>query len=286
MNKLRRMVLGRLGRDSDLIDYSVELWLVPIECKKPTFMVTEMKSILFALCALLLVMNASNTYCAQESTAKTPKTEHMKDNKSAQMPTILVENTPLHENGWKAVITDPTAIFTFLIAIFTLLLVWETASSNKRSLRAYVFAENLGLWEGTMLAPPQPALANIPGVSVVFKNSGQTPAYKVVSWAQVAVIEPINEHTLVVPALENKFSNTLGSDGTFSKEIWFNRALTANEIADIAIGVRAIYFYGRIEYQDVFKGKLHSNFRVFYRGAFPPPKGVLFSFSDKGNDAI
>lgn len=108
--------------------------------------------------------------------------------------------------------------------------------SSERQLRAYVMPDNMGLLDGTMLTPPQPARFNIPGVGVFIKNYGQTPAYHVISWAQIAVISVGNEHTLTVPPMQHAFYNTLGPTGTFNKAMWFDRPLTPIEIADIAAG--------------------------------------------------
>ena len=166
------------------------------------------------------------------------------------------------------------------------MLYWDGAAANKRRLRANVFPESAGIFEGTMMEPPQPERANIPGIIMVIKNSGQTPAYKIISWVQLAVIEPINEHTLLIPKFdEEKHAFTLGSGGTFSKAIWFDRALTAHEIEDIRSRARSIYLYGIIEYRDVSNRKMSTNFRLHYNGTFPPVKDAVFWHSEKGNYA-
>ena len=87
------------------------------------------------------------------------------------------------------------------------------------------------------------------------------------------------------PQLEERFSSTLSAGGTFNKSLWFDRPLTPTEIADIANGVRAIYLYGRIEYQDAFKKRRFTNFRHHYMGQFPPLPDAIVNFSDEGNDA-
>jgi hypothetical protein len=107
----------------------------------------------------------------------------------------------------------------------------------------------------------------------------------VVSWGQLAVIEPLNENRLTVPPLQNVFASHLGAGAIGSKSLWFGRALTPNEIADVVAGARSIYLYGRIEYSDIFSKKRFSNFRFAYSGPFPPPPGVIFFVCEKGNDA-
>jgi hypothetical protein len=158
--------------------------------------------------------------------------------------------------------------------------------NGRRQLRAYVSPENVGILEGNMLSPPQPAKANVPGIGMLIKNSGQTPAYKVISWAQIEVIPVKDENnTLIVPPMQERFFNTLPAGGTFNKSLWFVRPLTANEITDIANGVRAIYLFGRVEYIDAFKKRRFTNFRLHYMGQFPPIPNAILNFSERGNDA-
>jgi hypothetical protein len=182
-----------------------------------------------------------------------------------------------------AVIASAVAFLQFIALVWTVLVM---ILNGRRQLRAYVLPENAGLMEGNMLTPPQPARANIPGVGMLVKNGGQTPAYDVVSWAQIAVIQVAQENiALAIPPIQRQFPHTLGGGCTFNKSLWFDRQLTAAEIADIAIGTRAIYFYGRIEYRDAFTRTRYTNFRLRYTGQFPPPPNVIFNFSEQGNDA-
>jgi hypothetical protein len=110
----------------------------------------------------------------------------------------------------------------------------------------------MGLYEGSITTPPQPHLANVPGVVMLLKNFGQTPGYKTVSWIQVAVIEPINEDKLVVPEIADKSSLTLPSNGTSTKTLYYSGPLTTTEISDVLKGIRSIYVYVRVEYRDVY----------------------------------
>jgi len=182
-----------------------------------------------------------------------------------------------------AVIASFVAFLQFVALVCTVLVM---ILNGRRQLRAYVAPETIGVFEGNMMSPPQPTRVNVPGIAMLIKNCGQTPAYKVVSWAQIAVIAVKDENlALVLPTLEERFSNTLSAGGTFNKSLWFDRPLTPNEITDIASGVRAIYLYGRIEYQDAFKKRRFTNFRHQYVGQFPPLPNAILNFSDKGNDA-
>jgi hypothetical protein len=199
------------------------------------------------------------------------------------------EKRPNHPtNSWSlsdkiAVIASIVAFLQFLALVVTIFVI---SRIGRRQLRAYVLPENSGILEGNMLNPPQPAKANIPGVGMLIKNGGFTPAFNVRSLAQIAVIPVVNENTaLVVLPLPQQYPLTLGAGSTFSKAQWFNRALTPQEITDIAIGVQAIYLYGRIEYTDIFKRNHFANFRLHYTGQFPPLPTAYFLFSQGGNSA-
>jgi hypothetical protein len=182
-----------------------------------------------------------------------------------------------------ALIASLVALLQFIALVITIRVM---INSPRRQLRAYVFPDNVGLMDGTMLNPPQPVHTNEPGVVLIIKNSGQTPAYNVISCAMINVIEPINEERLVVPKLSASISiNNIGPGGVISKALWFGRALTTNEIQDVASRARAIYLYGRIEYTDAFEKKRYTNFRLNYAGIFPYATGMIFTFTGKGNEA-
>ena len=69
-------------------------------------------------------------------------------------------------------------------------------------LRAYIFPNDGLIIDGMIIDSPQPSRANTPGIIINFRNSGNTPAYKLISWADISVIETRLEHTLTVPILE------------------------------------------------------------------------------------
>jgi hypothetical protein len=182
-----------------------------------------------------------------------------------------------------AVIASIVAFLQFIALVWTVIVMIR---NGRRQLRAYVLPENSGILEGTTLVPPQPAKANVPGVGMLIKNGGQTPAYNVISVAKIAVIPVVNENTaLPLPPMVQQFPLTLGAGSTFSKALWFDRPLTVQEISDIGIGIQAIYLFGRIEYRDAFKKRHFANFRLHYMGQFPPHPTAYFNFSQRGNDA-
>jgi hypothetical protein len=192
-----------------------------------------------------------------------------------------------HFIGWSradsiAMAAMIAAIVQAIALIVTFYIMW---TSSRRQLRAFVGPDTFDLMEGNMLNPPQPAHANEPGAVVRIKNFGPTVAYKVRIGTRLAVIEPINEHTLVLAPLVDGFHSVLGPTVPSNSTAWLNRALTPGEIADIQAGVKAIYLYGRVEYVDIFKKRRFTAFRLRYAGQFPPPAPVMMSFAAQGNDA-
>jgi hypothetical protein len=57
-----------------------------------------------------------------------------------------------------------------------------------------------------------------------------------------------------------------------------------DEISEIRSFKKAIYVHGRIEYEDAFKRKRFTNFRLVYAGQYPPPPSAVFSFCQEGNE--
>lgn len=214
------------------------------------------------------------------------------------LPTEQTENTQLKnsnvdvvgmkpEADWNlsdkiALIASIAAFLQFLTLIATVVVMIR---GSRRQLRAYLLPFQGGIFEGLMMNPPIPARANDIWASLLFRNSGQTPAYKIITWMKIEVLEPVNEDKLIVTALEKKFPSVLGAGADMPKTSWYGRALTPNEIVEINNQVKAIYCYGRVEYEDAFKIFRYSNFRFRYNGPFPPPMGVLWLTCQEGNDA-
>lgn len=174
------------------------------------------------------------------------------------------------------------AIAQAIALVVTFYIMWV---SSRRQLRAFVGPESYDLMEGSMLNPPQPARANEPGAIVRIKNFGPTVAYKVRIVTRVAIIEPINEHTLVQQPLVDGFHSVLGPTVPSSSTAWLGRQLTPGEITDIRAGVKAIYVYGRVEYLDIFRRKRFTTYRLRYAGQFPTAAPVMMTFAAEGNDA-
>jgi hypothetical protein len=91
-------------------------------------------------------------------------------------------------SGWSlsdriAGIASAAGFLQFVALVAT---IWVMVSNGRRQLRAYIFLDGGALADGMTLNPPRPEHANRPGWVAVIKNSGQTPAYNVLTWAEIA----------------------------------------------------------------------------------------------------
>jgi hypothetical protein len=169
-------------------------------------------------------------------------------------------------------------------AIALIWTVWLAGRTAQRQLRAYVVPETYDLLSGAVLNPPQPAYANDPAVELVIKNTGQTPAYKVRTHAQLSVIAANAESSLIVPPMQLEQYSILGPNVSSRIFRRLNRNLTPQEIAGIQTGAMAIYLYGRTEYVDAFKRRRFTTFRMRYSGQWPLTAVSGMNFATEGND--
>jgi hypothetical protein len=187
-------------------------------------------------------------------------------------------------------ISDKIAVGAVIASVLQFLaLLWTIGimrANGRRELRAYVLQEGGQLYDGTTVEPIMPENFDQPAATLVFKNMGQTPAYKVTSWGDIAVIPIREEATLSIPDVPPKYSTTLGAGNGFPKHFRFKRRLTAEEITGVVRGEVGIYIFGRVTYRDAFKKERFTYFRLIYTARhWPPPKGAQLNFCESGNDA-
>jgi hypothetical protein len=186
-------------------------------------------------------------------------------------------------------VSDKIALFAGLSAFLQFIALIVTIAvmikNGHRQLRAYVLPENAGIIDGLMMEPPRPEFMNVPAIGLVIKNTGQTPAHRVASMAQLDVIPMSEQATLTPPEVQERFFSTLGAGTFFTKSLRLPHTLTAEEIDSIANGTHGIFIWGRITYRDAFNKPHCSDFRLHYNGKYPPAKGAVLSFSETGNDS-
>ncbi|MES0118463.1 hypothetical protein NKK52_21115 [Mesorhizobium sp. C277A] len=208
------------------------------------------------------------------------------------------EQDPKNEVGetfWERTLYDPVALSTVIIALFTVVLgigtgflVVDGRRHSRHALRAYVFVDSAGFFDrGLPENEPQVKdLIGFIGCSIHIKNSGQTPAYNLIHWAQIAICTPEEQdEVLTIPPLDGAVPNTLAPGGFNSK--WINRTdqVAPDEIADVIAGRKMLYLYGRVEYNDTFGRRRFTNHRLTFSGGWPPYNRIGLIYSERGNES-
>jgi hypothetical protein len=143
------------------------------------------------------------------------------------------------------------AAFTILIALATIFLwaatrdlVRSAEKTAERQLRAYVGLSEVTIENMTQLFARQDF-----EVHFVLTNNGQTPAYNVISYGEVAVASAINPE---LPAPTGTPHMTTIGPGV-SNHKWLHKTpLTSAEIAGIQNGSMCLYAYVDYRYKDAF----------------------------------
>jgi hypothetical protein len=174
-----------------------------------------------------------------------------------------------------AVIASIVALLQFFALVGTLFVLMSTA---RRQLRAYVLISSAQIHDFGIEHPPR--------VEVIIKNSGQTPAFDLLSWGGMIIEKfPLNIE-LALPPPDIKQSQTAQGPGdSSSHSITAGRPLTKIETDVVIAGGMAIYVFGEIKYKDIFKTERSTRFRMMYGGGGgAAPDGAL-TFCEEGNDA-
>jgi hypothetical protein len=212
---------------------------------------------------------------------------------------------------WQKFITDPNATFAGAVTAFTLALVVVGAyqarrlrqavdamrASERRDLRAYVVVNG-----GTIInvtgtpqpptpgQPVQPAAALVnpaigPVAQLTLLNAGKTPARLVVCSAGIEFREfPLSSP----PALAEVASparSVLGPGVASTATRRMPQQLTPQQVIDLLAGTGAVYVYGIITYEDVYRESHTTSFRLMYHiltGVIPFTSEL--TFCAEGND--
>jgi hypothetical protein len=186
-----------------------------------------------------------------------------------------------------------TALATVAIGYFTYTLkastdkLWDAGerqlrhldATAERQLRAYVLVSSAKVHDFGIERPPR--------AEVIIKNSGQTPAFDLSPWAGFVIGDfPLNIELIDPPPSIKKSQATLGAGDTSGHLTPAGRPLTKIEIDMIKSGTKAIYVFGEIKYQDIFKKtERTTHYRMMYGGGGgATPDGALI-FCEEGNDA-
>jgi hypothetical protein len=204
-------------------------------------------------------------------------------------------------------ITDVViAIFSILLVFVTIGLVlvgWIQARrmrvTARQQLRAYVFVDSIVMgnvttplaWEVVSSYTPTGAeithTALGPVTRMVIKNTGQTPAHRVVHWGDIVLREfPLKGK---LPPFKRALfitKTSIPAGGVSFKNLIMPRPLLADEVGDLKKGVKAIYVFGYIKYRDAFGKRRITHYRFMY-GSMSGGVGITtgMTICDEGNYA-
>lgn len=189
-----------------------------------------------------------------------------------------VEQRP-PEARWDRWWDDPLLVFTFVLALATVLLggatvaLWQSTKklwlagekqlthsqdTAKRQLRAYVGLRSPKI-EGT-------AIGEHPKVTLLFQNAGQTPAH------EVTVQYGIGVDHFPQPQLERRLDEAKSVavllPGAFMKPSLISSGPTLRQIEIDAVnaGSAAIYCFGVVKYRDIFGDPHQTDFSLMIGG--------------------
>jgi hypothetical protein len=168
---------------------------------------------------------------------------------------------------------------TIALAIFSLIQIFVFRDQEKRQLRAYAFAKPISITDFST--------STHPSTQVIFKNSGQTPAYHLTGSTavypssyplSVPIPSGTRESTPLEATLNPAAENDIGGSDTMQ------RPITPDEANAIRDGkTMRMYVYGSINYRDVFGDVHYSNFCFSFWG--DGPKLTLWTYCPQHNDA-
>jgi hypothetical protein len=178
------------------------------------------------------------------------------------------------------------AISTIFIAVFTITLfiatwlLWVSGEQHaERQLRAYIFIDSMDVKN---VAVNQKSKA-----TVIFKNSGQTPAYGVniivgIDFREYPLTSDLDP--LIIDQIKPKPKSNIPPGGTFNTTLTHDKTLTSVEVDQLNDSTHAIYVTGEIIYKDAFGKRRSTKFLVFNNKSTASDLSSLTPYSE-GNEA-
>lgn len=151
-----------------------------------------------------------------------------------------------------ALIASVSAFLQFLALVVT---IWVMILNGRRQLRAYIVVER-GIIANVANPPDGPGervqtVARLmqplggPVAQITIKNTGQTPAYEVVHWGNIATREfPLTSELPAMPQPAERHKSNLGPSIVITKTLRLPRPLTEEEIQALRESRMAIYCNG------------------------------------------
>jgi hypothetical protein len=163
-------------------------------------------------------------------------------------------------------------------------LAWDQARSSRSQLRAWVSVDSATVADGTNIVPENTPKIGFAGTAIVIKNSGQTPAFRVVHWGALDVTKIDNPSLQSQIADKTSTSSNIPAGGATNKAFWMDTKLSDSQLLGIRAGTIGVFVHGTISYRDIFDEPRTTKYRMYWSGAWPPPKDPVLAFHIKGND--
>ncbi|HYM19503.1 MAG TPA: hypothetical protein VEW28_00700 [Candidatus Kapabacteria bacterium] len=221
----------------------------------------QLQSVAFITFIVVVCLQPEWIYAKKRNAIPSPQQDTQQTNTATNQTTLPLsyqkQAIPTTDSGkvedQKNEIEWDLAKYTLLLVLVTAILAiasfWQifiSRSTARRQLRAYLYCTT---------SPNEPLQTNV--IPFIIKNSGQTPAYNVVVW----IISGIREFPLIRPLVGGNPTNTPSRIAIHSNmDIEINATLPPN-ITNFRGQNEALYFWGRIEYEDIFRKRHHTNFR-------------------------
>lgn len=224
------------------------------------------------------VLNGTAEISTQSAQDKSHQEAHQTGEESSEFTTIFSRRLK---------ITDLLLVFftagLFVATIFLWLatrdLVEDAKHNAERQLRAYVSPVSGMILDLDFQKPT----AEMFSVRIVFKNSGQTPAYDFTSGGDITLARfPLNE---VLKRSDFKNGRTIIGPGVEFNANAKAHALTMNDWNALLSGQGALFIHGDYSYRDAFGENRKGTFRYYFGG----PDGLrvdrALTVDSEGNEA-
>lgn len=174
---------------------------------------------------------------------------------------------------WSAVvITGILALYTAKLWRATNTMVLNAESTARTQLRAYVSCRTIDIFNVAEaphgLIPTQHSRVNpqfVPKIAVEIENSGQTPAYQVMTKTRIfyGPVTPADSFEFI--PMENPTILTMSPAGKINLSVALPSPLSDQQIAGLRAKTHAIYLHGEIKYKDVFKEDHFTRYRYMHQ---------------------
>ena len=165
---------------------------------------------------------------------------------------------------------------TLILATFATLQWVETRRTAKRQLRAYVSVLKRSIKFSNLLTFC---------TEIEFKNSGQTPAYKVSHLSKMFVQPPPGPTATDLPSFDHESTATATLGPGEETTLWDEKTLSLAELNDIQTNKLAIWVVGELRYRDAFGCKRYSRYKSYVdQSDLAIANDDRMNISDDGND--